>query len=673
MILDFSRNGIKAIFEVSENGEVTLNELGTLTYERAPITDKKYCCIADVHISGENADDHHGAKHTGASSTLSLKYKSHTCIDNEQGQLLEFVLCDNKIEVVVHYQFYNNISVVRSWQSVKNISKDKVGLEYVGSFTYAGLENSSPLVYIPHNTWCREVNWKAQTLSELGLDRTNPYSIKRIFASNTGTWSSKEYLPMGAISDTDTTLLWQIENNGSWHWEISDASDMLYLKLSGPNEQENGWYKELDEGESFESVKACVAISNSFENALCELTKYRRAIIENNKENATLPVIFNDYMNCLWGDPTEEKLLPIIERASELGAEYFCVDAGWYADGYWWDSVGEWKPCDWRFPNGIKSIFDRIRAKGMVPGIWLEIEVMGIICPILDSFDDSCFFMRHGKRVIDHSRYQLDFRAPKVREHATAVIDRVVNEYGVGYIKMDYNIEAGVGTENNADSFGDGLLEHNRAYLSWLDEIKKKYPSLVLECCSSGGMRMDYAMLQRAHLQSVSDQESYKNTALVSSNMATALLPEQGAIWSYPLAEGDENEASFNMVGTMLQRIHLSGEVARLSQKQLSDIKEGVELYKSYRHKIPSFLPFYPLGINSYTSGWLCAGYKTDDEKYIALWRLNAQEDEITIPLDTKNGAKIIYPSSTKATLNAHGDKVVAKLPSQYSAIIIKA
>lgn len=62
--------------------------------------------------------------------------------------------------------------------------------------------------------------------------------------------------------------------------------------------------------------------------------------------------------------------------------------------------------------------------------------------------------------MYDRSRYQLDFRHPLVVEHVTEVIDRVVRDYGVGYIKMDYNIEPGIGTEVDADSFGDGLLEH---------------------------------------------------------------------------------------------------------------------------------------------------------------------------------------------------------------------
>ena len=106
-------------------------------------------------------------------------------------------------------------------------------------------------IIIPHNTWCREVNWKKYSPSELGFDRTNEFAMKRITASSSGTWSTKEYLPMGAVEDTNNTIMWQIEINGSWQWEISDIADMIYLKLSGPNEQENHWYKELNRAMNF--------------------------------------------------------------------------------------------------------------------------------------------------------------------------------------------------------------------------------------------------------------------------------------------------------------------------------------------------------------------------------------------------------------------------------------
>lgn len=99
-----------------------------------------------------------------------------------------------------------------------------------------------------------------------------------------------------------------------------------------------------------------------------ELTKYRRMIRRKNADNEKLCVIFNDYMNCLWGNPTTAKELPLIDAAHKAGCEYFCVDAGWYADGFWWDNVGEWLPSKERFPNGLEEVMDYIRSKGMIPG-----------------------------------------------------------------------------------------------------------------------------------------------------------------------------------------------------------------------------------------------------------------------------------------------------------------
>ena len=65
----------------------------------------------------------------------------------------------------------------------------------------------------------------------------------------------------------------------------------------------------------------------------------------------------------------------------------------------------------------------------MIPGIWLEIEVMGIHSPKAEQMPEDAFFMRHGKRVYDRSRFQLDFRSPAVIAHADEVIDRVIRDW----------------------------------------------------------------------------------------------------------------------------------------------------------------------------------------------------------------------------------------------------
>ncbi len=679
--LDFSQSGFYLQIDIADDERAVLR-----TLSKSPIVHKRskhnWGPIAEIHICGENPNDHHMAKHTGGSATFSLKYKSHKYYENELGNKLELTLADEQLEACVHYQFYKGISALRAWTAVTNIGDKPLGLEYVSSFSYIGIdEGDLPLddrmrILIPHNAWCREANWHAYTPGELGYAPMTNFSGKRILVSNTGTWSAKEYLPMGAYQnlESENTVMWQIEHNGSWAWEISDIDRMLYLKLSGPNEQEHDWYKELKPGESFETVKVALALGHDFNEALGELTKYRRLIVSNNEANAKLPVIFNDYMNCLMGDPTEEKSLPIIERAAKIGAEYYCVDAGWYADGTWWDSVGEWLPSSWRFPNGLKSLFDKIHARGMIPGIWLEPEVMGINCPLAKDLPDDWFFVRHGKRIIDHGRYQLDYRNPSVRKFAMDVIDRVVRDYGVGYLKLDYNIEAGRGTELYADSMGEGLLGHNKAYLGWLKEIKEKYPNIIIENCSSGSLRMDYAQLSVCHLQSVSDQEDYRYNAKISAAASTAVIPEQGAIWSYPLAKASDDEIVVNMVNSLLKRVHLSGEIQAWDEEQFALVKEAIDLHKQIRDDIPKSTPFYPFGMPQYSQKWMCEAYRLPNKIRMAIWRMDESKDTLEIPLGKAvKDVKILYPSKCNGEVRAIGEKIVVTLNSPCTAVVLEA
>jgi alpha-galactosidase len=491
---------------------------------------------------------------------------------------------------------------------------------------------------------------------------------------------------MGVLinQEKETTYFWQIEHNGSWHWEISDTpGSQIYLQLSGPTEQEHQWWKQLAPGESFISVPVAVgsiqsSSTDAFTQAIAVLTHYRRTIRRHNQDNINLPVIFNDYMNTLNGDPTTEKLLPLIEAAGALGCEYFVIDAGWYANGHWWDTVGDWLPSLQRFPNGIEEVLQAIKDNGMIPGLWLEIEVVGVKSPLAQQVPDDWFFCRHGKRIIDRGRYQLDFSNPAVRAHADGIIHRLAVEYGVGYIKMDYNINAGLGSETNTDSAGDGLLQHNRAYLAWLDSVFERYPGLVIENCGSGGMRMDYALLSRHSIQSSSDQTDYRRTAAIAAAGPSALTPEQCAVWSYPLPVGDEEEVIFNMVNALLLRIHQSGLLPTLTSERLALIKEGITLYKQLRQDIPQSIPFWPLNIPAFGDEWLSLALECSNTIYLAVWRLASTEEQCSLPLDRFTGKTIrcecIYP--TAYPCNAHWQsetgKLTVELPRQYSARLFR-
>ena len=665
--IKISENGINMVFELNDHGQIKLLHFSALPFDENAIRDSAPFSIVELMVSGtDRAGERHGNKYVATGPGYRLQYREMKDGRNEKGRKIEVVTADRitGLEVHSHYQFYDGIAVVRAWTDVINWGVEDRGLEYVSSFALTGIDkdgiqssNDKLELRIPHNAWQKELHWNTYGLKDLGMSVTQPErsrrSSKTIGIGNVGNWSTKEYLPMGYLKnkETNSNLFWQIENNGSWYWEISDQSGYLYLKLSGPTELQSQWWKNLHPREKFTTAFVSVGSAiGGFNEAMAELTKYRRAIRRANEDNKKLGVVFNDYMNCLWGDPTTAKELPLIDKAHEIGCEYYCIDCGWYSKGDWWDGVGEWLPSKERFPNGLKEVMDYIKFKNMVPGIWLELEVMGIKCPKADQVPEDWYFTRHGKRVFDRSRYQLDFRNPEVATFATGVIDRFVQEYGVGYIKMDYNIEPGIGTERNADSFGDGLLGHNRAYLAWLDGIFRKYPDLIIENCSSGGLRMDYAMLSRYSIQSTSDQEDFKRYATISANCPSALTPEQAAIWSYPLADSNEEEIIFNMVNAIMFRIYQSGQITDLSPEKLVLVREGIDCYKAIRNDIKTSLPFWPLGLSQYSDPWVCLGLKTKHKDYIALWRRDSPVSTISIPVLHLKGRDVsvscIYPKA---------------------------
>lgn len=584
-----------------------------------------------------------------------------------------------KLHVESIYEAFDGVPLVRRYSRLTNLGTAALGVEFLSSAMLHGLSSpqdydSELRIHVALNSWMAEGQWHTLRPSEMGLVENERTSWSEARAGSTGSWSTERYLPMAMAENIKLglTWFWQIEHNGSWYWEISNVSargnkaDDVYAYLGGPDDLHSAAWKRLNPGETYETIPVAVGcVRGGFGAAIEALTRYRR-VASQKERNKTVhcAVIFNDYMNCLWGDPTEGKELPLIAAAAQAGCEYFVIDAGWYADLHedWSQTIGSWQPSLTRWPHGLKFVLDQIRQAGMIPGLWLEPEVAGAKSELARK-PDNWFFVRHGKRVLKNSRFLLDFRNPDVRAYLDRVIARLVNDYGVGYIKMDYNVDSLQGTELNADSFGQGLLEHNRAHLAWLENLLNRYPDLVIENCGSGGGRMDYAMLSRLQLQSMTDQEDYLKLPAILVGASAAVLPEQLAIWSYPLATADADEASFNMVTAMMCRIHQSGRLDSLSPKASASVAEGIRIYKEVLRKhIPAAVPFYPLGMSDVTNSKapVALGMRSEPQTLLSVWRIDG-------PAITKipgmRQAKLIYPSELGIELAISEDTLKIEFP----------
>ena len=668
--------GLKLVFKVSDHGRVGLVEVGSpgpkLSHRVALDSP---AALVEVRTVREGSNGGHQNLHSSIGDRLvyggrrewtagTVAYLALT-LDDPKGELQAVLTLSSAIG---SSSFTGSTTVTnRSKRSSTLLSVSAIMLELVEA---SKSDFGDYRVWWANNSWTRECRWTSENLTVLvvpelditahSIDSRMPFGL-----SGMGTWPSGRYLPMGILENEKTgfAVAWQIENPGPWRWEVGDRLRSVVVGAFGPLDSEHQWSQTLQPGESFTTPDATFSFGQEgWNSSIAELSRARQLRRAPHPSFAEKPVVFNDFF-AVFAEPTESNLIPLIDATAAAGVEVFCIDAGWFdaehggigggaAGGHgWWDALGEFAESPWRFPNGILSVIDRIRGAGMIPGIWLEPEVIGVRSPIADQLPDEAFFLRSGERVVEHGRYQLDFSHPGARAHADAVMDRVVGGYGVGYVKLDYNINPGSGSTASTDSAGAGLQAHARAMLEWLAGVSVRHPDLIIMNCASGGMRMDGATQRHTHVQQMSDQASPLPFAFISVAAPTAVPSDQAAAWMNPDASMSRDEIEFAAVAPQLARFELSGPVASLSGGQMQTVVEAIELYKSIRGDVGNSDPVWPWGLPGINDDWLTLAQRNHSRTLLGVWRRSGLETERTIELPWLAGptssARIIFPSGS--------------------------
>ena len=593
----------------------------------------------------------------------------------------------------VRFSSPDGLPVLRSEVRLTNEGTEPLVVQAVPSLVLGGLPSPGALdVHWAHNEWLAECRWAAVPLRDrivdVSRDAHGHDSRTALVLGSVGSWPTDGHLPMGALTEraTGRAWLWQVESPVGWRWEAGERAHGTYVALGGPTDAEHQWRERLAPGASFTTVPVALALADrgGFDAATAHLTAYRRAVRRPHPDHTALPIVFNDYMNTLMGDPTTERLLPLIDAAARAGAEYFCIDAGWYDDtGAWWDGVGAWEPSTRRFPGGLRLVLDRIRSLGMVPGLWLEPEVVGVRSPVAAALPDDAFFQRDGVRLAENGRHHLDLRHPAALRHLDATVDRLVGDWGVGYLKLDYNISIAPGTdwdpEHGHAAPGAGLLAHARAHQRWLAAVLDRHPALVIENCASGGLRMDGSSLALTQLQSTSDQQDPLRYPPIAAAAPTAVPPEQGAVWAYPQPGFTDDEIRFALSGALLGRVHLSGHLDRMAPAQLDLVRDALAAYRQVRPDLPSAVPFWPLGLPGWTDAWLALGLRAGGGRtYVTIWRRDGESPTRTLPLPHLAGRALrveyLHPAASPAQATWAPDRaeLTVTLPHTPAALLLR-
>ncbi len=653
--------------------------------------------MSDVHVSGENYASRGTSKQYLSSECDRLRYISYTETRNE----LTILQMNERLWVTTHFVAFDDTNTIKVWTDVTNASKEPVRIESASSLTFYGLGEKGThsvkdlSLYRFYNSWHIECQPVKLSFYQMGLFNGNDRNCyKRISGTNTGSWSTKGELPQGIIVDEQTGkhFMFQIESNNSWHYEFGDHDGLIYCNLGGANMVDNQWSKVLGPEQNFSTMAVAIVGGDSVNEVVGEMTKYRRQIVRPNFPDKTLPTIFNEYMHFSWDCPTEEHTKLVAPIAAEVGCKYYVIDCGWHDEceaNIIYKYVGSWKESNVRFPSGLQKTIDYIKSLGLKPGLWIEPEIIGCDnAEMMEYYDEDCFFHRNGKLLTTADRRFLDYRKEKVKKYMTETIDRMV-AYGVEYIKLDYNQDCGPGNDIDSDSLGDGLIECSNAFLEWLEGMMDKYPNVVFEACASGGQRMDYRTLSKFSVTSTSDQTDYRKYPCIAGNILSAVLPEQAAVWSYPVVpEGvdiwtngvdtvcehvSNEQVIMNMVNSFLGRMHLASALHLLNDERKAFIKEGIEYYDSITPAKKKAVPYLPWGFTDFFQDKVASGFIAEKTLYLALWNRDGDGNfEIDIPEYKIKSAKIAYPKASKEKIEVSGHTIKVQLPKGYSARFVE-
>lgn len=264
----------------------------------------------------------------------------------------------------------------------------------------------------------------------------------------------------------------------------------------------NGFKWTLGKGESFQTPEMVMVYSEAGFNGMSQTFHklYRTRLARGTWRDKVRPILINSW-EAFYFDFDAPKLLGLADAAADLGMELFVLDDGWFGkrdDST--SSLGDWYPNEEKLKGTLKELAEKINAKGLKFGLWIEPEMTNKDSDLYRAHPD-WLLAEQGKRIC-HSRtqYVLDFSKKEVREYIGDMLENLLAEVPVSYIKWDMNRTFSEVFSNGNDREYQGKVCHKYilGVYELYERLTSRFPHVLFESCASGGARFDPGMLYYA-------------------------------------------------------------------------------------------------------------------------------------------------------------------------------
>lgn len=298
--------------------------------------------------------------------------------------------------------------------------------------------------------------------------------------------------------------------------------------------------------------------------------------------NTERPVTLNIW-EAVYFDHNLDVLRSLADVAASIGVERYVVDDGWFLGRRDDDAgLGDWTVDPVVWPEGLGPIADHVVGLGMQFGLWFEPEMIN---------PNSELYRAHPEWVLHDDRYPavfgrnqlvLDLAREDVRAYLFGQLSALLRDYPISYIKWDHNRELVHASHDRRAN----VHTHTLGVYALFDQLRAAFPAVEIESCSSGGGRIDFAILERTHRVWTSDCNDPLERQRIQRGYSTVFPPElMGAHIGGPKAHTTRRQHSlgFRASTAIFGHLGIEWNILDANEHERGRLAATIALYKRLR------------------------------------------------------------------------------------------
>jgi alpha-galactosidase len=340
----------------------------------------------------------------------------------------------------------------------------------------------------------------------------------------------------------------------------------------------------LRPGEEYSTPYLYASYGRGLDALAARFHSYLRSLPGHAANGRPRPVILNTW-EAVYFDHDVDRLRALADHAAEVGVERFVLDDGWFRNRRDDSSgLGDWYVDEKVWPNGLHPLLDHVRGLGMDFGLWVEPEMINPDSDLARAHPEWILATGGRQPLLARQQQVLDLGNPDAYAYILDRLTALLAEYTISYLKWDHNrdlVDAGRPPGGEA-----GVHIQTVAVYRLLDELRKAHPELEIESCSSGGARVDLAILSRTDRIWASDSNDPLERQSIQRWTGLLLPPELvGSHVGPPQSHttGRRHDLSFRAGTALFSHFGIEWDISSATTQERAELQRWVALYKELR------------------------------------------------------------------------------------------